>query len=95
MFSLAIDPAAPTTLYAGTRGGLFASDNAGGAWRLLKADLNVRAIVVAADNRDTLYVGTERDWGLGQHRSRRCLGPPQHAAHERQHSCAPGTPRDS
>ena len=61
VFALAIDPASPTTLYAGTRGGLYASDDEGGTWRLLRADLNVRAIVVATDNRDTLYVGTERD----------------------------------
>ena len=68
ILSLAIDPATPTTLYAGTEGGgVFKSTNGGGNWitvntGLVGADVRTLAIDPAAPN--TLYAGTDGGGGL-------------------------------
>ncbi len=59
---LAIDPATPSTLYAGTDGGVFKSTNSGGSWTAVNADLNSFSVDVLAINptsRSTLYAGTD------------------------------------
>ena len=60
-----------------------------------RADLNVRAIVVAADNRDTLYVGTERE-GVWRSTDRGVVWDPRNTrAHEPEHPGAAGSTRDA
>jgi photosystem II stability/assembly factor-like uncharacterized protein/Tol biopolymer transport system component len=60
--ALAIDPATPTTLYAGTGGsGVFKTTNGGGNWSAANAgltDLSVRALVVDPSMPAVLYTGT-------------------------------------
>jgi len=61
--ALAIDPATPTTLYAGTDGGVFKSTNGGGHWSAVNAGLtntNVRALAIDPVTPTTLYAGTGR-----------------------------------
>ena len=77
VISLAIDPASPRTLYAGTtNAGLFKTTNAGNAWGSVNAGINitqqVRAIAVDPTTPTTLYAGTSGggifkslDGGLG------------------------------
>ena len=64
--ALAIDPATPTTLYAGTyRGGVFKSTNGGGNWSAVNTGLtNTDVYTLAIDpiTPTTLYAGT---WGGG------------------------------
>jgi len=58
---LAIDPTIPTTLYAGTRGGLFKSTDAGTNWTVVTnglPDLPVAALGINPVSSSTLYVGT-------------------------------------
>ena len=61
--TFAIDPATPTTLYAGTTGGgVFKSTNAGTRWTavnngLTRTDVNV--LMIDPTNSSTLYAGTE------------------------------------
>ena len=58
---LAIDPATPTTLYAGTASGVFKSTDGGGSWRAVNAGLtalHVRALALDPATPTTLYAGT-------------------------------------
>jgi photosystem II stability/assembly factor-like uncharacterized protein len=64
VMALAIDPATPGTLYAGTRsGGVFKSTDAGTSWAPMNAgltNLDVRALAIDPKTPSTLYAGTER-----------------------------------
>jgi hypothetical protein len=63
--ALAIDPATPTTLYAGTSRGVFKSTNGGGNWSEANSGLTntgVRALAIDPATPTTLYAGT---WGGG------------------------------
>ena len=64
--ALAIDPATPATLYAGTwGGGVFKSTNGGANWSAVNTGLtntDVRALAIDPDTPATLYAGT---WGGG------------------------------
>jgi photosystem II stability/assembly factor-like uncharacterized protein len=65
--ALAIDPAAPGTLYAGTEGsGLFGSTDGGVTWNALStlAASSIEAIAVDPKTPTTVYAGT-RDYGTG------------------------------
>ncbi len=58
---LAIDPIAPTTLYAGTDGGIFKTTNAGTTWSSINAGLTntlVRALAIHPTTPTTIYAGT-------------------------------------
>src|SRR6185369_14058661 len=63
--SIAIDPATPTTIYAGTvgDGGLFKSTNGGSNWTLMNSGMSggnfavVNTIVFDPSNPNTIYVG--------------------------------------
>jgi ligand-binding sensor domain-containing protein len=66
--ALAIDPANPATLYAGTAeelgfgAGLFKSVNGGASWTVLNSGImnkNVHALVIDPSNPATLYAGTD------------------------------------
>ncbi len=73
--ALAIDPIAPSTIYAGTAGGpssnthnLWVSDNSGRTWRPLGLELpgasdgrlpEITCLLVSTENPDVLYVGTD------------------------------------
>src|SRR6266853_789344 len=62
--SLAVDPATPTTLYAGTQGGgAFKSTNGGTSWNAVNSGLPlnavVRALAVDPTIPTTLYAGTQ------------------------------------
>ncbi|MDP2990548.1 MAG: hypothetical protein Q8O57_08295 [Kiritimatiellota bacterium] len=63
IYSLAIDPAAPTTLYAGTYGGgVFKRTNGGGNWSAVNTGLtntNVRALAIDPATPATLHAGTD------------------------------------
>lgn len=64
---LAIDPVAPSTLYAGTQGsGVFKSTNGGGSWQAMNAGLpnpvSVQSLLIHPLTPTTLYAGT--DWGV-------------------------------
>jgi hypothetical protein len=59
--SLAIDPTTPTTLYAGTGGGVFKSTNGGGNWSAANAGLPggaVGTLAIDPTTPTTLYAGT-------------------------------------
>jgi hypothetical protein len=60
--ALAIDPSAPETLYAGTRGGgVFRSTNAGNMWTAFSAGLHnptVNALAIDPVAPTRLYAGT-------------------------------------
>ena len=59
--ALAIDPATPVTLYAGTWGGVFKSTNGGGNWSAVNTDLTntfVHAVAIDPVTPSTLYAGT-------------------------------------
>src|SRR5687768_8870098 len=57
--ALAIDPTAPTTLYAGTLGGgVFHSTDGGGSWTAINAGLTNLFISALAMTPATLYAGT-------------------------------------
>ena len=70
--ALAIDPANPATLYAGTSGGgVFKSTDGGGSWTVINTGLtstDVRALAIDPANPATVYAGTSppegRYWGL-------------------------------
>ena len=61
--ALAIDPATPSTLYAGTyNGGVFKSANGGGNWSAVNAGLTnigVRALAIDPATPSMLYAGTD------------------------------------
>jgi len=63
IYTLAIDPVTPTTLYAGTwGGGVFKSANGGGNWTAVKTGLTntyVQALVIDPATPATLYAGME------------------------------------
>ncbi len=70
IFSLAIDPTNPATLYAGTlRGGVFKSTDGGGRWTPVNTGLNttfvITALVVDPATPATLYAGTGLGPGAG------------------------------
>ena len=61
VFAIAVDPAYPQTLYAGTEVGVFKSTNGGGIWSAMNAGLtshHVFAIAVDPAYPQTLYAGT-------------------------------------
>ena len=67
VYALAIDPATPSTLYAGTGGGgVFKSTNGGAAWSAVNTGLTstvVNALAIDPVTPSTLYAGT-RDGGV-------------------------------
>jgi len=60
--AVAIDPATPTIVYAGTAAGVFKSSDGGGAWTGMNSGLaitlDVRAVAVDPQTPTTVYVGT-------------------------------------
>ena len=63
--ALAIDPATPATLYAGTSGGVFKSTDGGANWSAVNTGLtatNIQALAIDPATPTTLYAGT---WGGG------------------------------
>ena len=61
VYALAIDPATPATLYAGTGGGVFKSTNGGGEWRAFNTGLtniSVYALAIDPETPTILYAGT-------------------------------------
>jgi hypothetical protein len=59
--AIAIDPATPTTLYAGTAGGVFKSMNGGGNWSAANnglTDSDVWALAIDPATPTILYAGT-------------------------------------
>ena len=63
--ALAIDPVTPSTLYAGTGGGVFRSTNGGAAWSPINSGLtntDIRALAIDTVMPSKLYAGT---WGGG------------------------------
>ena len=78
--ALAIDPATPATLYAGTDGGVFKSTNGGGNWSAVNTGLTntmVYALAIDPATPTTLYAGT---WQrrVQEHERRRELERGQH-----------------
>jgi photosystem II stability/assembly factor-like uncharacterized protein len=71
VMALAVNPATPSTLYAGTDGGgIFKSTDAGGTWSAVNTGLtspNVRALAINPTTPATLYAGTV--FGLGVFKS--------------------------
>ena len=69
IYALAIDPATPSTLYAGTYGrGVFKSANGGASWSAANTGLtntNVRALAINPATPSTLYAGTWDDVSVG------------------------------
>ena len=62
VWSLAIDPANPTTLYAGTSGGVFKSTDVGTSWTAVNTGRgNTIVFSLAIDPTDTatIYAGTQ------------------------------------
>ena len=60
ILSLAIDPATPTTLYAGTFGGVFKSTDGGGNWNAVNTGLTstyVNNLAIDPKTPTTLYAG--------------------------------------
>ncbi len=61
VLSLAVNPATPTTLYAGSSAGLFKSVNGGGSWSSVNSgltNLSVQTMAVDPVTPSTLYAGT-------------------------------------
>ncbi|MHB8729509.1 MAG: WD40/YVTN/BNR-like repeat-containing protein [Sulfuricaulis sp.] len=61
ILALALDPASPRTLYAGTRGGLFKSHDGGASWQPAGAGLGeeqIKVLLTDPANARTLYAGT-------------------------------------
>ena len=58
VLDLAIDPADPRTLYAGTAIGIYKSADAGGSWVLANPDLYVSALALDPRSPSVLYAGT-------------------------------------
>jgi CARDB len=59
--AMAIDPTAPTTLYAGTRGGVFKSTDGGASWAPMNVGLShlgIAALAINPTTPTTLYAGT-------------------------------------
>ena len=67
VLALAIDPTTPTTLYAGTYGGVFRSLNGGSSWQATGlTNTDVHALAINPTTPTTLYAGT---WDRGVLRS--------------------------
>ena len=65
--ALAIDPVTPTTLYAGTWGGVFKSTDGGGNWSAVNTGENfpyVEALVIDSATPTTLYAGMNFGQGV-------------------------------
>jgi hypothetical protein len=80
--ALAIDPATPTTLYAGTIGGAFKSTNGGDSWTAINnglAPIPVLALAIDPATPTSLYAGI---WFPPQHRRALRSGQRQLDAHE-------------
>jgi photosystem II stability/assembly factor-like uncharacterized protein len=61
VYALAIDPLNPSTLYAGTLGGVYKSTNGGERWTAVSVGLtiaHVRVLAIDPAHPDTLYAGT-------------------------------------
>jgi photosystem II stability/assembly factor-like uncharacterized protein len=59
VMALAINPANPATLYAGTNGGVFKSNDSGGTWAVAGlTNLEVYALAINPSTPTTLYAGT-------------------------------------
>src|SRR5450759_3349744 len=59
--ALAINPATPATLYAGTASGVFKSTDSGGTWAAANTgltNLNISALAINPPTPTTLYAGT-------------------------------------
>lgn len=56
--TLAIDPATPATIYAGTRSGLFKSTDGGKSWSANQPLEQVIAIAIDAKTPSTIYAST-------------------------------------
>jgi photosystem II stability/assembly factor-like uncharacterized protein len=57
---IALDPKSPTTIYAGTGGGIFKSLDSGTSWRVIRdglTDLDILSIVIDPNNPKTIYAG--------------------------------------
>lgn len=81
VLALALDPAAPRTLYAGTRDGLFKSTDGGSAWEVIAPALahqRITALTITVAH--AWYAGTDRGiWqsrDAGAHWSRLARQPP-------------------
>jgi len=61
--ALAIDPLSPSTIYAGTYGGVFKSTDGGGTWRPASSGLHevlaLQGLAIDSGTPRTLYAGTE------------------------------------
>lgn len=68
VYSLAIDPTSPSTLYAATHSvGVYKSVNSGSSWSAVNngiTDLNARALVINPNFTHTVYVGTWHGGGV-------------------------------
>ena len=73
--ALAIDPATPSTLYAGTYRGVFKSTNGGGSWSAINTSLtnpDVRTLAIDPATPSTLYAGTAGGGVFGLVQSSSC-----------------------
>ncbi len=64
---LAIEPLTPTTIYSGTRSGVFKSTDGGGNWTPVKTgltDLPVASLAIDPLTPDTVYAGTQYGGGI-------------------------------
>ena len=71
VFALAVDPTNPSTLYAGTGGGVFRSTDMGANWVAINnglTDTDVRTLAIDPASTSTLYAGTLEGGGLQEHR---------------------------
>lgn len=74
---LAIDPSTPSTLYAGTRGGVFKSTTGGRPWRPVNTgltDLAVLALAIDSHTPPTVYAGTVVGGVFALTNAATCLG---------------------
>jgi hypothetical protein len=55
--AIAIDPTTPTTLYAGTDGGVFKSTDRGGSWEVKLSIGSVAALILDPTTPTTIYAG--------------------------------------
>ncbi len=62
IMALAINPQSPSTLYAGTSGGVFESTDSGATWSAINnglGNLGVNSLAINSQNPSTLYAGTD------------------------------------
>jgi ligand-binding sensor domain-containing protein len=60
VYALAIEPAAPNTIYAGTEAGVFRTTDGGGNWAAASSGLGPRVVYALAFLGSALYAGTDR-----------------------------------